>query len=175
MLTVFKSRLGAVNIVLPLTGFAYQPGLALSRRLKERLSQSVAVDVSDPGALPILEYLVEKNLVSAGGRKTGRYRDFSLIETADGWQAFDRAGAPLRQVPVFQTDIWLADPAIESTIGVPTPENSDEVLELCFQLSLLSRSKSTWTAAGQLVNGLRDRSPTPSQNPMRLGLEVVPL
>src|SRR6266496_1010291 len=86
-LTVFKSRLGAVNIVLPLTGFAYQPGLALSRRLKERLSQSVSVDVAQPSAAAILEYLVEKNLVSAADRKTGRYTDCTLIKSDGNWKA----------------------------------------------------------------------------------------
>ncbi len=174
-LTVFKSRLGVVNIVLPLTGFAYQPGPTLSRRLKERLSQLVSLRLADPRAAPVFQYLIEKKLVSAGERKTGRYKDFSLSKTSRGWEAIDRCGAALSEVAVFQTDVWLADPAIESTIGVPTSENSDEALELCFQLNLLSKSKSTWTAAGQLTTGLRSLSPQSSDNPMLLGLEVVAL
>lgn len=174
-LTVFKSRLGGINIVLPLTGFAYQPVQTLSRRLKERLDQQVTLEVGDPRASPIFEYLIEKRLVGAGERKTGRYTEFSLTNGPGGWKAFDRSGAPLSQVAVFQTDNWLADPAIQSTIGVPTSENSDEVLELCFQLNLLSNSKCTWTAAGQLCHGLRGLSVNVDENPMRLGLEVAAL
>lgn len=174
-LTVFKSRLGAVNIVLPLAGFAYQPSVTLAKRLKERLSQMVPMSVADPIAPTVFEYLIEKKLVGAGNRQTGRYKDFSLLRREGGWQAVDRSGAPIPQVHVYQTDIWLADPAIESTIGVPTAENSGEILELCFQLELLSKSKSTWTAPGQLVNGLRGLSPDCSSNPMLLGLEVVPI
>src|SRR5262249_8437869 len=158
-LTVFKSRLGAVNIVLPLAGFAYQPSVTLVRRLKERLSQTVLVNPSDPAASSVFEYFVEKKLVGSENRQTGRYKDFSLNRRDGGWLAVDGAGVSMQQVQVFQTDVWLADPGIESTIGAPTAENSGEILELCFQLELLSKSKSTWTAAGQLVSGLRELSP----------------
>lgn len=174
-LTVFKSRLGVANIVLPLTGFAYQSAQALSRRLKQRLSQLVTLDVEDEQTTPIFEYLTEKKLVSAKERTTGRYKEFSLIKSKGAWKATDRAGATLSQVAVFQTDLWLADPTVQSTIGVPTVENSDEVLELCFQLGLLSQAKCTLTSAGQLTNGLRNFSLDCSGNPMLLGMEGVVL
>src|SRR5260221_6155406 len=94
-LTVFKSRLGAVNIVLPLAGFAYQPSVTVAKRLKERLSQMVPISVADPIAPTIFEYLIEKKLVGAGNRQTGRYKDFSLLRGEGGWQAVDRSGAQM--------------------------------------------------------------------------------
>jgi hypothetical protein len=150
-LTVFKSRLGVVNIVLPMTSFAYLPVPTLSRRLKERLSQSVPLDLSDATSATVLEYLVEKKLISADGRGAGRYKEGSGAK---------HAKESASTIDVLQADIWMADPAIESTIGVPRADNSDEVLELCFQLAILSKVKSTWTAAGQLMEGLRRMTPT---------------
>src|SRR5262249_32754995 len=49
------------------------------------------------------------------------------------------------------------------------------ILELCVQLNLMSKSKNTWTSAGQLTVGLRELNPGPPNNPMVLGLEVVAL
>lgn len=174
-LTIFKSRLGAVNIVLPLASLAYQPVPTLSRRLREKLSHVVEVNLKDAQVHPLFEYLVEKKLIGAGGRKSGRYADVSLTKTGSSWTAIDRSQSPLERLSVFQTDIWLADENIPSTVGVPTAENAEEVLELCFQLSVLSKTKCTWTSAGQLIQGLRMRTPSPSANPMLLGLEVVPV
>ena len=77
-LTVFKSRVGIVNIVLPLTDFAYQSPVALSRRLKQKLTQKITVPVNRPATAHILEYLTEKKLVGTRERKKGRYTEFSL-------------------------------------------------------------------------------------------------
>jgi hypothetical protein len=173
-LTVFRSRLGAVNVVLPLASFAFQPSATLSRRLKQQLSAKVSVETTNVANSPLFEYLQEKRLVGSGERKTGRYTSFSLRK--DGaHRVVDHAGTPLTSVKIYQTDMWLSDPEVASTNGVPTVDNSDELLELCFQLGLLLRTKSTWTAAGQLTAGLREFTPGLSPNPMVLGLEALAL
>jgi hypothetical protein len=70
----------------------------------------------------------------------------------------------------------MSHPDLPSTIGVPTTDNCDELLELCYQLGLLSKAKNTWTAAGQLVAGLRTLVPPPEpDNPFLFGLEGVAL
>lgn len=173
-LTVFKSRLAVTNIVLPMTGLAYVPEQTLSRKLKQRLSETVELEVSDPRNGFVFEYLVEKRLVGGKERSEGRYTGVSLIEKSGRWEARSES-APLSKLEVYLTDVWMADPSLSSTIGVPTPENSGEVLELCYQLQLLSKAKNTWTAAGQLVRGLRDRSPQKSENPLALGVEAAAL
>lgn len=173
-LTVFKSRLGVANIVLSMTGFGYTPAAALARKLKGKLSEVVPIRIHDPAGRPVLDYLVEKKLIGPGLRAKGRYKNVRLERDGDSWRALDEGGTVLPELEVFQTDVWLADPSVQSTIGVPTPENAEEALELCFQLHLLSSSKCAWTAAGQLAEGLRKRSPSP-KNPMVLGLEVTAL
>jgi hypothetical protein len=173
-LTVFKSRLAVANIVLPMTGLAYVPEQTLTRKLKQRLSETVEFEVNDPRSRFVFEYLVEKRLASGKERSVGRYAGVSLIEKSGRWEARSES-APLSKLDVYITDMWMADPDLPSTIGVPTPENSGEALELCYQLQLLSKAKNTWTAAGQLVRGLRDRSPKKSDNPFALGVEIAAL
>jgi hypothetical protein len=173
-LTVFKSRLAVANIVLPMTGLAYVPEQTLTRKLKQRLSEHVELEVADPRNRFVFGYLVEKRLVGGKERAEGRYAGVTLIDKAGRWEARADNGA-LSKIAVYVTDLWLADPEVPSTIGVPTPDNSGEALELCYQLQLLSKAKNTWTAAGQLVRGLRDRSPEKAENPFALGIETAAL
>lgn len=173
-LTVFKSRLAAANIVLPMTGLAYVPEQTLSRKLKQKLSETVELEVSDPHSRFVFEYLVEKRLVGAKGRSEGRYAGVTLDKKGERWEARDDNG-PLSRITVYKMDLWMADPEVASTIGVPTPDNSGEILELSYQLQLISKVKNTWTAAGQLAHGLRERSPAKSENPFALGVESAAL
>lgn len=177
-LTVFKSRLGIGNLVVNLTGFGHQPEAAVLRKLREVLQERRALAIRDSAAAPVFEYLLEKRVIGKSHRAKGRYTGY-VLETNDGkWTARDRAGNELTEVPVYLTDLWLADSAITSTIGVPTPDNAEEVLEFAFQLGLLSRSKNTWTAPAQLIAGLRDELAPESglaDNPFLLRLEAPAL
>lgn len=177
-LTVFKSRLGIGNLVVNLTGFGHQPEAAVLRKLREVLQERRALALNDSVAAPVFEYLLEKRLIGKSHRAKGRYTGYVLEAKGGKWTARDRAGNELTEMPVYMTDVWLADPAITSTIGVPTPDNAEEVLEFAFQLRLVSRSKNTWTAAAQLITGLRKESALESQgveNPFLLRLEAPAL
>jgi hypothetical protein len=177
-LTVFKSRLGIGNLVLNLTGFGHQPEAALLRKLRAVLQERRELSLQDSDAASVFEYLLEKRLVGQAHRTKGRYTGYVLERTDDRWAARDRVGKELTEISVYLTDVWLADPAITSTIGVPTPDNVEEVLEFAFQLRLLSRSKNTWTAAAQLIAGLRKESAPesqPAENPFLLRLEAPAL
>ncbi|HEV3070068.1 MAG TPA: hypothetical protein VGY76_01420 [Solirubrobacteraceae bacterium] len=177
-LTVFKSRLGIGNLVVNLTGFVHQPEAAVLRKLSAVLQERRAFAVDDSVAAPVFEYLLEKHLVGKSYRAKGRYAGYALEARGGKWTARDRAGDELTDMPVYLTDVWLADPAITSTIGVPTPDNAEEVLDFAFQLRLLSRSKNTWTAAAQLISGLRNESALESraaENPFLLRLEAPAL
>src|SRR5207302_3120120 len=88
-------------------------------------------------------------------RKSGRYAGYALLHGNDGWRAEDRRGNDLHAMPIFLTDIWMSNPEVPSTVGVPTPDNAGETIELGLQLRLLSRSKNTWTAGGQMIDALR--------------------
>lgn len=174
-LTVFKARLGTCNIALDLTGFAHQPTQALSRRLGEALARTIDVPVG-PESAGVLEYLAEKQLVTSNIRASGRYKGLRFCGDAAPWRAVcDKTGRRLNQLPVFETDFWLSAPAVPSTVGVPTPQNVTEALELPFQLRLLSRSKNTWTSGGHLLSALREvdnERPEP-QNPFLLGADGI--
>jgi hypothetical protein len=177
-LTVFKARLGIGNLVLNLTGFGHQPEAALLRKLRAVLAERSELALQDSDAAFVFEYLLEKHLVGRSHRTKGRYTEYVLEKSGDRWAARDRAGKELTEISVYLTDVWLADPSITSTIGVPTPDNVEEVLEFAFQLRLLSRSKNTWTAAAQLIAGLRQESADESQveeNPFLLRLEAPAL
>jgi hypothetical protein len=173
-LTVFKSRLGGVNLVLSLTSFAYTPSITLAKKLTAQLSERVLLEVEDPANSHVLEYLLDKRLVGKDApRSSGRYRDFTLAHTGS-WQARDKHGELLPRIAVFRTDMWLADPRLPSTIGVPTPENAEEIIELSHQLGLLTRTKYSWTASAQLLVHMRESSRSFLEglaNPMMLGLD----
>jgi hypothetical protein len=173
-LTVFQSRLAALNLLLPLTGLAYQPSISLSRRLKAILEQRVLLDLSDPKNAHVFEYLLEKRLVGNKSRGSGRYKSYRLIKTGGKWLAEQNNGTKLDRFPVFLTDVWMSEPSLPSTIGVPTSDNSDEILELSYQLGLLSKTKNTWTAAGQLAAQIRVsflQLISDPENPFLIGLE----
>jgi hypothetical protein len=173
-LTVFKSRLGVINLVLPITGFAYQPSITLSRKLKAVLERRVELRVDDHHNDIIFQYLIDKNLISSNIRSSGRYQSVRLEKFGEGWLAQDNRGTPIEKLTVFQTDIWMSHPSILSTIGLPTPDNNNEILELSFQLAVVSKAKNTWTAIGQLLSNLRAYLPgaiSEPDNPFLLGLE----
>ena len=125
----------------------------------------------------MLRYLAEKRLLAERPRKSGRYSGYSLKRHHQGWTAFDRDQHPLDVLPVYRTDLWLATDTLPSTIGVPTPDNAGEVHEFAVQLKVVSPRTSTWTAAGQLVAGLRrhDLAQLPTDNPFLLGREAAAL
>jgi hypothetical protein len=177
-LTVFRSRLGIANIVLPLTGFAYLPVASLVNRLTAKLSEATPLELADPESGPVLRYLIEKKLIGqTPGRYSsrGRYKDYVLLFD-DGVRAEHRSQGPVDRIPVFLSDVWMADPLLPSTIGVPTPENSREALDLCYQLGLISKTKNVWMAAGQLAARLRERfTDKATENPFVLGVEGVVL
>ncbi len=177
-LTVFKSRLGLANIVLAETGLAHQPDQRLLRKVRKSLEETQSLALADMANDHVFQYLTEKRIISGEVRDTGRYRGYALVRESHEWRAFDRQSEDLDTLPVFLTDIWMSDPAVPSTIGVPTTENAGETIELCYQLRLLSRAKNTWTTAGQLVETLRREFSSAlanSGNPFLLGVEAVAL
>lgn len=152
-LTVFKSRLGISNLVLSLTGFQHLAQPTLSRNIRKLLDAREDISVDEEHSW-LFEYLSEKKTVTGGKKRGSRYYGYSLKAKEGSWEI--REGLEVRaSLPVFLTDLWMADPRVPSTIGVPTPENVDEALELVYQLNVLSRRTNAWTSSGQLLAGLR--------------------
>jgi hypothetical protein len=178
-LTVFKSRLGTQNIIVDLAGSMHQPDAALLRRLRGVLEETEDLSLADARNERVFQYLSDKGLIGRGVRSKGRYADYAGLELTNGrWSAVDKQGRAVDKIRTFRPDIWLSDENVPSTIGVPTPENAGEVLELAFQLRVLVKSKNTWTSAGHLVKGLRQsfRHLIPdTRNPFLLGVEAVVL
>jgi hypothetical protein len=137
----------------------------LRRRVRQVLERREDLDVADPASDAILQYLVDKKIVGPRVRSSGRYRGLAISREAGGWQVHTGDDTGLARVSVFQTDIWLACAEIPSTIGVPTPDNVEEVVGFVFQLQLLDATKNSWTSAGHLVNGLRGLTAEHLQQP----------
>ncbi len=176
-LTVFRARLGAVNIVLGLTALSHIPEETLVRNVKKILNARTPLTLDDAKNDTIFEYLKDKGLIPDNHASTGRYEGYALRKQQTSWRALDKRGNILDELPVFRTDIWMANPLIRSTIGVPTPDNAKEIIDLAFQLRLLSRGKTTWTAAGYLIERLRTHdwgaaNPNNADNPFLLGIEA---
>lgn len=178
-LTVFKSRLGTQNIIVDLAGPMHQPDAALLRRLRGVLEETEDLSLADTRNERVFQYLRDKGLIGREARSKGRYADYVGLEPTNGrWSAVDKQGRAVDKVRTFRPDIWLSDGDVPSTIGVPTPENAGEVLELAFQLRVLVKSKNTWTSAGHLVKGLRQTFGhliADARNPFLLGVEAVVL
>ncbi len=177
-LTVFKSRLGLANVLLDLTGLGHQPSQALLRRLRQVVEQKEELALDDTANYAVFQYLADKRLISWEPRSGGRYRGFTLARADSRWKAAGRDRSELASLPVFDIDIWMSNAGLPSTIGAPTPDNVEEVLEFGFQLLLLSRAKNTWTSAGHMTKQLRHafaRQIGDVQNPFLLGLEAPAL
>ncbi len=178
-LTVFRSRLGLANLVLDVTPLGHHSDRALRRRVRQALERREQLDLSDSGNIGVFQYLRDKKLVGANERASGRYRGLSLTVGDDGnCAAQSNVGGELTKFPVYQTDIWMSHPRVPSTIGVPTPDNTEEVVDFAYQLRLLDRTKNSWTTTGHLVNSLRQRSAAINShvgNPFLLGAEVAAL
>ena len=175
-LTIFQSRLGALKLVLDVTGTGRQPEARVVRRLQDQVKAKTQVDVHSPGATPLLAYLREKGLVTGSTRSTGRYRGlkFRTVEGSD--VLVDSSGRPLDSFEAYQVDIWLADEAIPSTIAVPTEENVGELLGLTFAFRLLFKAKTSWTPAGQTIQSLRSLASAEWRgNPFLIGTEWAAL
>jgi len=178
-LTVFRSRLGLVNLVLDVTPLGHQPDQALRRRVRQVLEQRADLELSDPNNDVVFHYLVDKKIVGKSIRSSGRYRGLALARSDRGeWSAEAASEGAVDRISVFQTDLWLAHPGVPSTIGVPTPDNVEEVIDFTFQLRILDRSKNSWTSTGHLISGLRRLAAAqladPS-NPFVLGTESAAL
>jgi hypothetical protein len=124
--------------------------------------------------------LKDKSLVHDNLATRGRYEGFALIKQDDTWRAKDKRDNDLDTFPVFQMDVWMADPKVQSTVGVPTPKNVEEIVNFAFQLHLLSQGKGTWTSAGHLVRLLRRDGWIPDLaqsygNPFLLGVDALAL
>jgi hypothetical protein len=170
-LTVFRSRLGAANILLRLTGLSHLPEETLLRKTREFLEQRIPLDATQSENEFVFRYLKDKGLIpdepnpsskalNSNASIKGRYNGFGLSKQDKGWNVTykrtEHGPSETRdKLPVFQTDLWMADPRIRSTIGVPTPDNAKEIIDLTYQLHLLSRGKVTWTSAGYLIHTLR--------------------
>lgn len=155
-LTVFRSRLGLMNLVLDVTPLGHQPDRALRRRVRQVLEDRVELELDDRENDFVFQYLADKKMVSANVRSSGRYRGIALAKTDKGvWQATSARDGPVERLFVYRTDVWFAHPEMRSTIGVPTPDNVDEVIDFAFQLRILDQLKNSWTTNGHLVNALR--------------------
>lgn len=178
-LTVFRSRLGVLNLVLSATPKGHQPDRALRRRVRQVLEARVEIDTHGPGSSAIFQYLTDKNIVGKSFRSTGRYRGVALTQTPEGWWHVNSAQAgALTRMPVYQTDLWFAHPTMRSTVGVPTPDNVEEFVDFAFQLHVLDRTKNSWTQTGSLIDGLRRLGSSylaDSSNPFLLGAESAAL
>ena len=172
-LTVFKSRLGLANIVLPFCSLAHQPTATLTRKVSRVIEAREELSTSAEVNFPVFRYLLDKNMVGEKPRQSGRYKEYTLVDDGENWVA-TRSGKTVEHVLVYRTDMWMCHPDVDSTIGVPTPENVDELLELCLQLRLITRSKNTLTTAGLLVQTLRKALPDQG-NPFLLGVETIAL
>jgi len=152
-LTVFRSRLGALNLVLDSSSIARQPEQAFKRRVRQFVDSRSDVCLSEAGSEHVLDYLADKKLIGPRPRSSGRYRGWSLRRETDGWKA-DFNERSSESVPVYKTDIWLSDMNVPSTIGAPTTENVEEIVDLAFQFRMIDRNKFSWSATGHLVNAL---------------------
>lgn len=172
-LTVFKARLGAMNLVLAKVNLGFSHVATLERKLKAELLEKVDVDLTDPSEVAFVLYLRAKKLLGAHTKKRGRYANWTW-EKSGGYVVAHR-GVPTSIFSAYQVDRWFADERLPSTIGVPTPENVHELVELAQQLRLIHRAKCSLTAAGQLTLVLRSLSleAHPESNPFVLGLEGI--
>ena len=174
--TVFKSRLAVNNLVLAATGFGHQPPEAVLRKIRKAVDERRPLQIDDAANACVLEYLLGKKILGSTSRSKGRYRGLKIERGADGMWLVSRGSEPLTEMSAFLTDLWMSDSRLASTIGAPTPDNVHEILELSYQLRLLSKAKNAWTAAGHLSQQLRNlaiEDEGAEENPFVLRMEAT--
>ena len=168
-----------MNLVLDVTPLGHQPDRALRRRVRQVLEDRVELELDDRDNDVVFQYLADKKMVSANFRSSGRYRGIALVKSDKGaWRAESVREGILSRLFVYRTDVWFAHPDMRSTIGVPTPDNVEEVIDFAFQLRILDRLKNSWTTNGHLVNALRRLSAgqlADASNPFLLRAESTAL
>lgn len=173
-LTVFRSRVANANVVLPLVELGSTRTETILRKLRETLDKKIEIDVADKRSERVLTYLVEKQLIGKRPRRSGRYRKYTLVNDGGLWIAASATGECVSRLPVFQTDLWFSDPRLRSTVGLPTPDNSEEVFEFCVNLGMVSRARGARTTEGQTAVALRGNIGA-EENPFVMGLESAVL
>ena len=170
-LTVFQSRLASVNMLLPATSYGHTARESLVRKTKKTLEEKVEVDLDLETNL--LSYLLAKKFVGPKPRKDGRYPGYA-IEVKDGRLLLvDPTKKVSSRFKALRIDVWMADPSLPSTVGVPTPDNVEEVIDLAHEVGMLTRNKCSWTAAGHASLELRKLWGHGVDNPMRIGPDVI--
>lgn len=169
-LTVFKSRLGTLNLVANQTSWAFTPAVTLERALRAVVSEREKVDLFSRSSQDLREYLKLKKLIGATKPIKGRYSDWHW-GTNGSSLVFRGVESP--DLTAYKIDLWFADPRMRSTIGVPTAENVNEMIELSHQLRIISRTKNSLTSAGHLMIAMRGQLPNLDDNPFVLGPEAI--
>ena len=172
-LTVFKSRFCICKLVIGVTGLTKQSNQTLERKIRTVLERREDLDLDLESNFQVFEHLQSKRLVSSEPREKGRYSGFTLRFDEGSWYATSKSGSPSPALAVYQVDDWMSDGRLESTVGTPTPDNYNELIELAYQLNILSRSKNTWTSSGILISQLQTLSTDSNgkHNPFVIGPE----
>jgi hypothetical protein len=172
-LTVFRSRICICKLVIDVTDLTKQSNQRLERKIRAVLESREELDLDLNSNFKVFEHLQSKRLISSDGREKGRYSGLTLQLKDGSWQATSKNGSPTSTLAVYQVDDWMSDHRLASTVGAPTPDNYNELIELAYQLNILSKSKNTWTSSGILISQLQALAPGSysSHNPFVIGPE----
>ncbi len=172
-LTVFKARLGALNLLLRHVNLGFTPLPTLERQLKKSLNEKIEMGLADFAQPSFAQYFIEKKLIGLKSQPRGRYPDWTWTDLVRPELRY-KSSATTR-FAAFRVDKWFADDRVKSTIGVPTPENVRELIDFGYQLRLITRSKNSVTSAGLVINELRGSwlDDNAEDNPFALGAEGV--
>lgn len=170
-LTLFQSRIGVINLVLPLTSTAALASIALTRKIDRILKGKVDVDIE---AQPqVVSYLRQKKFLTKRIDSAGRYPAYTLREEDGNLCVLNAESRVLRELSVYCVDVWMADERVRSVVSVPTPKNITEVLNLNYSLGTISNQTNSWTASGQFAVKVRTSAFGSELNPFVLGPELV--
>jgi hypothetical protein len=173
--TIFRSRLGVLNIALGCSDRSFAARAKIRRNLESKLKGTKLVKSSDPTWGPLLAYLVDKGFVSSAREGGSKYKLRYEREPAGTIRVFDQKDTPITEASFSIADVWLSDSRVRSTIGAPTADNVDEILDFAFQMQILSAAKGSWTSAGKLAADLRalEAQGNHETNPFIFGPEVA--
>lgn len=171
-LTVFRSRLGAQNLVVDAAGSVAQDRVQIERKLARAIAAERSIDTASEEGRRVLSYLIEKGFLGRQAQTEGRYRGL----VASGHDTVeDREGRVVANLKTSVVDCWLAEPCVRSTVGAPTAPNLPELVAFGQQLGLISSSKNSQTPLGFMMSRLRATSEDGTDNPFCLGLELLAL
>lgn len=136
--TIFRSRLGLLNLVIKLCEGSQMPKPTLERRLQRELFRELSITSDDPHWNDVIWYLVSKGYIGKKPKAKGFFKGISY--KGKEYPRLLGQDGEIHELKIRQIDYWLSFSDVPSTIGAPTTENISELIDFAISVRLINKN-----------------------------------